>query len=55
MKLDLKVLSIVCIVLGGFAVISGLADPYPDGIYAIFGGGLFLAEGIIALIYMKGK
>jgi len=55
MRKALKILSIVCIVLGGLAVLGGVTDPYPDGFYAVTGGGLFLAEGIIALIYIKGR
>ena len=54
MKIALKIVSIVCVSLGGLAILGVIVDPV-DGFYAIVGGGLYLTEGILALVYMKGK
>ena len=49
MKTSLKTMSIISVVLGGLAIIDGLTTL--DG-YALLGGSLFLAEGILALVYI---
>lgn len=50
MKIALQIVSIIAIALGGLAVISGAIDT--DG-YALVGGGLFLTQGILSLLYIK--
>jgi len=50
MKTTLKIFSIICVVLGAFALMTGLAEL--DG-YAIIGGGLFLAQGWMTLVYIS--
>ena len=55
MKTALKIFSIIGVVLGGLAILGGLLEPYDDGIYTLVGGELFLTQGILALVYMKGK
>jgi hypothetical protein len=52
MKTTLKVFSIICVVLGALALIGGLIDA--DG-YAIIGGGLFLTQGWMTLVYINNK
>ena len=60
MKSALKITSWVAVVLGVLAIYGGLTtvdyygDPMIDG-YAIFGGLLFLTEGVLALIYISLK
>lgn len=53
MRITLKVFSIICVVIGGLAILGGIVEP--GGGNAYFGGGLLLAEGIIALVYIQGK
>lgn len=50
MKTAVKVLGIISIVIGGLAMVGSL-DPV-DG-YGVFGGGLFLAQGIVNLCFLK--
>ena len=49
MKTALKTMSIISIVLGSLAILGSM-DPVEG--YAMVGGGLFLAEGILALVYI---
>ena len=53
METILKVFSIIGIVLGAMAILQGFAATAEDGVYAIMGGGLFLAQGVFALAYIK--
>lgn len=48
-----KIYAYVCIVLGGLAIFNGLADSGEDSAYAVLGGGLFLAAGLIILDLVK--
>lgn len=48
MRTLLKIMSYVSVVLGLLALIGSNGDGY-----AITGGGLFLAQGTIALIYLE--
>ena len=50
MKDTLKVFSWIAVVLGALAILGGL-DPI-DG-YSLFGGGLFLAQGWMTLIFIR--
>lgn len=58
MKLPLQIVSWVAIVLGVLAIMSGLASLSVDSqsaTYSIEGGALFLAQGVLALIYIHQK
>jgi len=48
MKTTLKTFSIICIILGALAII----DSIESGIAAFIGGGLFLTQGILSLVYI---
>jgi len=50
MKDTLKVFSWIAVVLGVIAIIGGL-DPIDS--YALLGGGLFLAQGWMTLIFIR--
>ena len=52
METTLKVFSIICVALGALALIGGLVDA--DG-FAIAGGGLFLTQGWMTLVYIIKK
>ena len=54
MKIALQVVSIICVAMGGLAILGNIADPV-DAVYGFIGGGLFLAEGVLALIYISKK
>jgi K+ transporter len=47
----LKVFSIIMIATGGLALIGSM-DMGEDGISAIVGGLMFIAQGVLALIYI---
>lgn len=57
MKSALKITSWIAVVLGVLAIFGGLTgtdyygNPVIDG-YAIFGGLLFLTQGILSLVYI---
>lgn len=51
MRTALKTMSIIMVVIGGFAILES-ADGGQDAGYAFLGGLLFLAEGILALVYI---
>lgn len=51
MKLALQIFSWIAIILGALALV--FATTYPDPAPSIIGGGLFLAEGILALVYIN--
>ena len=54
MKGTYKVLAIISIVIGSFAILGGLIDITDNGFwYAFIGGGMFLAQGIISLNLIK--
>lgn len=48
MKIALQIFSWVAVVLGVLAFIGSEGDPY-----ALFGGALFLTQGILALVYVN--
>ena len=51
MKTALKTISIVAVVIGALAILGGVSDTYVDG-YALVGGALYMAQGILALVYI---
>lgn len=53
LKTTLKVFSIICIILGGLAIIGDILDLNSESGYALIGGGLFVAEGWLALKYIS--
>ena len=54
MRQALKIFSIIAVVLGGLAMFGAAAQEDMEGaIYSLLGGGLFLAQGILALVYIK--
>ena len=53
MKTTLKILSWVGIVTGGLAIIASMSENSGDVFASFIGGGLFLAQGIVALVYIK--
>lgn len=54
MKLTLKIFGWVGIVTGACAIIYSTDEyTFGDAIYSLLGGGLFLAWGILTLIYVK--
>jgi len=52
MRTALKIFSIICVIIGGLAVLGSMLEPDSFG---LIGGGLFLTEGILALVYMQSK
>ncbi len=56
MKTALQIFSWFAIVLGGFAILGASTGPTTeDVIYSLMGGGLFLTQGVLALIYISQK
>jgi len=56
MKTTLKVFSIFAVVIGALAIFGATSETTIEGaVYCIIGGGLFLAQGVLALVYIKGK
>jgi len=53
MKNALKILSWVSIVVGGLVIFALTSGEVDDEFTMFLGGGLFLAQGIIALVYIK--
>lgn len=56
MRIALQIFSWFSVVLGFLATIQGFAEMsefVPDAGYSIFGGLLFLTEGILALVYIE--
>lgn len=57
MKVALSIVSYFAVVVGTLAVIGGLLSTDANGSamvdpYAILGGGMFLTQGILSLVYM---
>jgi hypothetical protein len=55
MRTAVLVFSWLSIVIGALTIISGLV-PLPDGTYdpyAFIGGGLFLVQGLLTVIYLS--
>jgi hypothetical protein len=50
MKTTLKVFGIICIAIGGLAILASVGD---EDFAAFVGGALFLANGIIDVICVK--
>lgn len=51
MKTAIKTIAIISIVIGSLAILGSLGDA--DFGYAFIGGSLFLAQGILNLIFIK--
>lgn len=54
MRTAIKVLSIIAIVIGGFAVIGAFTESsFEEALYSLVGGGLYLGYGICVLVYLN--
>jgi hypothetical protein len=54
MRTTLKVFSIISIVLGSITIIAATGETsLSEAMYALIGGGLFLSQGILSLVYIK--
>lgn len=56
MKTTLRVFSWIAVVLGALAFFSGIGEiavQDPNAVYSLFGGSLFLTQGILSLVYIE--
>lgn len=54
MRLALKIMSITAIVIGVAAIFGAAGqNTTEDAVYSLLGGGLFMTQGILSLVYIS--
>ena len=53
LRTTLKIFSIICVVIAALAIIGSIIDFDSESGYALVGGGILLAQGWLALVYIS--